>query len=73
MRYRELTKRLRELGCEYLRDAPGSHELWNPQTGDTAIIAHHQRREIPTGTFFSILRDLGISYQDFQRRGKKKP
>ena len=33
MRYRELTKRLRELGCEYLRDAPGSHELWwNPRT-----------------------------------------
>ncbi|MEW5719209.1 MAG: type II toxin-antitoxin system HicA family toxin [Chloroflexota bacterium] len=74
MRYRELIKRLRELGCEYLRDAPGSHEVWlNPQTGDTTTIAHHEKREIPTGTFHSILRDLGISYQDFQRRGKKKP
>jgi predicted RNA binding protein YcfA (HicA-like mRNA interferase family) len=70
MRYRELTKRLRELGCEYLRDAPGLHELGrNPQTGDTTIIARHEGREIPTGTFHSILRDLGISYQDFQRRG----
>jgi len=73
MRYRELIKRLRELGCEYLRDAPGSHEIWlNPITGDTSTIARHEGREIPTGTFHSILRDLGISYQDFQRRGRKK-
>ncbi len=73
MRYRELIKRLRALGCEYLRDAPGLHEIWwNPKTGDTTTIAHHEGREIPTGTFYSILRDLGISYQDFQRRGRKK-
>jgi predicted RNA binding protein YcfA (HicA-like mRNA interferase family) len=72
MRYRELVKRLRKLGCAYLHAAPGSHEVWiNPTTGDTATIARHEGKEIPTGTFFSILRDPGISYPEFQRRGKK--
>lgn len=73
MRYRQLVKRLRELGCKYLRDAAGAHEVWwNPATGDTTIIARHEGKEIPTGTFYAILSDLGISYQEFQGRGKKR-
>jgi predicted RNA binding protein YcfA (HicA-like mRNA interferase family) len=31
MKYRELTKKLRKLGCEFVRQALGSHEIWwNP-------------------------------------------
>ena len=34
MRYRELVKKLRRLGCEFVRRAGGSHEIWyNPHTG----------------------------------------
>ena len=31
MNYRKLTRRLRQLGCQFVRQAPGSHEIWwNP-------------------------------------------
>ena len=31
MRYRELTRKLRNCGCEFDRQAKGSHEIWiNP-------------------------------------------
>ncbi|MBI4603868.1 MAG: type II toxin-antitoxin system HicA family toxin [Planctomycetes bacterium] len=28
MTYRELTRKLRRLGCEFVRHAAGSHEIW---------------------------------------------
>jgi predicted RNA binding protein YcfA (HicA-like mRNA interferase family) len=34
MRYRELAKRLRKLGCQEVRAGKGSHVIWrNPATG----------------------------------------
>ncbi|MGQ9625479.1 MAG: type II toxin-antitoxin system HicA family toxin [Anaerolineae bacterium] len=71
MRYGELVRRLRKLGCEYDRPAGGSHEIWwNPQTGGRAVIPKHKGREIPTGTLTSILKDLQISPDLFWRRRK---
>ncbi|MCL4825730.1 MAG: type II toxin-antitoxin system HicA family toxin [Caldilinea sp.] len=37
MKYQELAKRLRELGCEERRQAKGSHRIWyNPATNQVA-------------------------------------
>jgi len=39
MKYAELAKKLKQLGCEYARPGPGSHEIWfNPRIGRAAPI-----------------------------------
>ncbi len=69
MNYRQLTRRLRQLGCEFVRQGPGSHEIWwNPQTGQFTVIPRHGGRDIPTGTLRTILRQLGIDPKEFYRR-----
>ena len=64
MRYRELVKKLRRLGCEFVRPAGGSHEIWqNPRTGGVTVIPHHSR-EIARKTLSKILRELGLKPKD---------
>ena len=64
MRYRELAKKLRRLGCEFVRQAGGSHEIWYyPRTGSLTVIPHHTR-EISNKTLNKILRDLGFKPED---------
>jgi predicted RNA binding protein YcfA (HicA-like mRNA interferase family) len=71
MRYAELIRRLRKLGCKFYRQGKGSHEVWwNPETGRRAIITHHTQREIPPGTLNDILKDLGIDPNVFWGRPK---
>jgi predicted RNA binding protein YcfA (HicA-like mRNA interferase family) len=66
MNYKQLTRRLRELGCELARQAPGSHEVWrNPANHTYTVIPKHGGRDIPIGTLRAILRQLGISQDDF--------
>ena len=67
MTYRDLTRKLRRLGCEFDRRARGDHEIW-------IKIATHARTTIPNwgsrylkaGTIAGILRDLGISREEFE-------
>ncbi len=69
MNYRQVTRRLRELGCEFLRQAPGSHEVWwNPETKTFTVIPHHGGRDLPPGTLRAILRQLGFSPDQFYKR-----
>jgi predicted RNA binding protein YcfA (HicA-like mRNA interferase family) len=69
MNYRRLTRRLRELGCEFVRQAPGSHEVWwNPAAKKFSIIPHHGGRDLPAGALRAILRQLDISPHDFYQR-----
>lgn len=66
MRYRELAKRLRRLGCQQLRAGKGSHRIWyNPATGKVASVPDWGSRDLATGTVRAILRELGISRRDF--------
>ena len=66
MTHRELTRKLRALGCEYRRQAKGSHEIWsNPANGGMSSIPNRGRKDIPIGTIRGILRDLGIDRRDF--------
>jgi predicted RNA binding protein YcfA (HicA-like mRNA interferase family) len=69
MRYRELRRRLRKLGCEPLRQAGGSHEIWwRPETDLRIVIPNHPAREIPTGTLRAILKDLGLTLEDLRTK-----
>ena len=66
MRYRELSKRLRELGCEIERQGRGSHTVWrNPETGTRAVIADWGSKDIPPGTVRAIIRQLGLRREEF--------
>ena len=68
MTYRELTRKLRRIGCIFDRQAGGSHEIWlNPANNQETTIPRHGNRDIATGTLHGIRRDLGITRQDFDR------
>lgn len=57
MNYRQLTWRLRERDFEFVRQAPGSHEVWwNPETKKFTIIPQHGGRDLPSGILRAILR-----------------
>ncbi len=45
----------------------GSHERWNHPDGRAVTIPIHGGREIGPPLFFKILRQLGISLDEFQK------
>jgi len=64
-RYRDITKRLKALGLQFDRQAAGSHEIWrNPATSRYTTIPNHPG-DMPEGTLRAILRQAGISVEDF--------
>ncbi len=68
MKYRELTKRLRKLGCEFVRNGAGSHRIWwNPVNGHYTTIPDWRNKDLKTGTLRSILSDLGFTLRDIQK------
>jgi predicted RNA binding protein YcfA (HicA-like mRNA interferase family) len=67
-RYREIVKRLKKLGFAFDRQAAGSHEIWfNPETNHYTTIPNHPG-DIPEGTLRAILKQAGISTEDFLRK-----
>jgi predicted RNA binding protein YcfA (HicA-like mRNA interferase family) len=68
LKYRELTRKLRRLGCELDRQAKGDHEIWIrlPIYARTTI-PNWGRRDLKTGTIRAILRDLQITRDEFER------
>ena len=66
MRYREIAKRLRRLGCQELRKGKGSHRIWyNPATEKVAAVPDWGSRDLAPGTVRAIIRELGISRREF--------
>jgi predicted RNA binding protein YcfA (HicA-like mRNA interferase family) len=66
MRYRDPAQRLRELGCAELREGKGSHRIWhNPTAGLIASVPDWGSRDLAPGTVRAIIRELGISRQEF--------
>ncbi len=69
MKYRELVKRLRETGCEFVRNGAGSHRIWwNPINGQYTTIPDWGNKDLKMGTLRSILTDLGLTMTDLQRK-----
>ncbi|MCY4581126.1 MAG: type II toxin-antitoxin system HicA family toxin [Chloroflexi bacterium] len=68
MTYRELTRKLRRLNCNFARQASGSHEIWmNTLTNAKTTIPNKRGRDLKPGTLRSIIRDLGISRNDLDQ------
>ncbi len=63
--YREVVKRLKLFGFTFYRQAAGSHEIWfNETTKKVTTIPHHSG-DIPEGTLRAIIKQAGISPEDF--------
>jgi predicted RNA binding protein YcfA (HicA-like mRNA interferase family) len=68
MKYMELTRKLRRLGCNFTRFGAGSHEIWrNPATGKQASIPYHRSKDIGPQLLSRILHELGIDREDFDQ------
>ena len=64
-RYREIVKRLKELGLTFSRQATGSHEIWfNDSLRRYTTIPNHPG-DMPEGTLRAILRQAGIEVHEF--------
>ena len=56
MRYADVTRKLRRLGCYPTRYGAGSHELWrNPSSGRQTSIPYDSSKEIGPGLLAAIL------------------
>jgi predicted RNA binding protein YcfA (HicA-like mRNA interferase family) len=67
-RYREIVRRLKQLGFQFDRQAAGSHEIWYaPQTNRYTTIPNHPG-DMPEGTLRAILNQAGITPEEFLRK-----
>ena len=62
---RDFQNAARKLGFSR-KSHTGSHERWNHPDGRAVTIPIHGGREIGPPLFFKILRQLGITQEDFQ-------
>ncbi len=68
MKYAELVKKLERLGCQFKRQAAGSHEIWfNPQARRSTPIPCHASKDISKNLLAKILRELEIDRKDFDQ------
>lgn len=64
-RYRNIVKRLKQLGFTFDRQAAGSHEIWyRPADNRYTTIPNHPG-DMPEGTLRAILKQAGISVESF--------
>jgi len=67
-KYREIIKRLKQLGFVFDRQAAGSHEIWfNPTSNRYTTIPNHPG-DMPEGTLRAILKQSGIEAEEFLSR-----
>lgn len=67
-KYREIVKRLKQLGFEFDRQAAGSHEIWfNSVTRHYTTIPNHPG-DMPEGTLRATLKQAGIEPDEFLKR-----
>ena len=69
MRYQEVAKRLRKMGCQELpRRGGGSHRKWyNPASGSVVAVPDWGRKDLKLGTLRHIVRILNLDWDQFQR------
>ncbi len=67
MKYREVARKLRALGCEELpRRGGGSHRKWyNPRTDRMAVIPNWGSKDLKVGTLRAAVRQLGLDWETF--------
>lgn len=60
MKYSELEKEIKQIGCYILKEG-ANHTIWfSPVTGKKFPVSRHKTQEVPTGTLKSIRKAAGI-------------
>jgi len=67
-RYREIVKRLKDLGLEFHRQAAGSHEIWFNRAANRYTTIPNHPGDMPEGTLRAILKQAGIGPEEFLRK-----
>ena len=63
---RDDIKKLKKAGFVFDRQAKGSHEIWyNPITKRRTTIPNHPGVDIPKGTLKAIIKEAGLTVEDF--------
>ena len=63
--YRDVVRCLRAAGFVFDRQAKGSHEIWyDPKTRRRVTLPHHPGI-LPRGTLRAIIRETGLSIEEF--------
>jgi predicted RNA binding protein YcfA (HicA-like mRNA interferase family) len=67
MKYREISRKLKSLGCDEMRNrGAGSHRVWrNPRNRKIAPIPDWGPKDLKLGTLRAIIRQLGLDWQEF--------
>lgn len=61
MKYSELEKKVKKVGCYDTGRKMGGHPLWfSPKTDKFFKMSHHKNQEVAFGTLQSILKDAGV-------------
>ena len=62
----EVIRKLRQAGFTFDRHAKGRHELWyNPAIKRRTVVPNHPGRDVPKGTLRAIIREAGLSVEEF--------
>jgi predicted RNA binding protein YcfA (HicA-like mRNA interferase family) len=67
-RYREIVKRLKYCGFAFDRQAAGSHEIWYNDLKNRYTTIPNHPGDMPEGTLRAILREAGITPNDFLKK-----
>lgn len=69
MKYREIARKLRDLGCEEIsRHSGGSHRKWyNPATNAISPIPDWGSKDLQLGTVRAIVHQLGLEWDRFNQ------
>lgn len=68
MTYREVSRKLRRLGCQELpRRSGGAHRKWhNPATGQATVVPDWGAKDLKLGTLRAVVRQLGLDWRAFE-------
>ncbi|MDO8754784.1 MAG: type II toxin-antitoxin system HicA family toxin [Anaerolineales bacterium] len=68
LNYREVIERLGKIGFRFYRQGKGSHELWvRDEDGRVIPVPRHEGKAIRKGTLRTIIREAGLSVDEFMR------
>lgn len=68
---KKMFKILRVLGFDLLRVKGSHHFFLNQSSGKTTSVPFHTREELGIGLVKEILRDIGLSVDDYEKIKKK--
>ncbi|MBO7370947.1 MAG: type II toxin-antitoxin system HicA family toxin [Bacteroidales bacterium] len=62
MRYSELERKLKGIGCYYSGVCRNGHPRWySPRTGQYFLMSHHSNEEVASGTLRKIKKVSGLT------------